>query len=469
MQTHQWSLEQAIKALDARLCSAEELTQATLQRIQKYNPGLRAFLAVSEHAMAAARRADERRAAADGAGVPLLTGVPVAIKDLLDTADLPTTYGGRHFQGHTPSRSASVVRRLEEAGAIIIGKTNLHEYAFGTTTENPHYGNTVNPWNRSKIAGGSSGGSSAALVAGLCFAAIGTDTGGSIRIPAALTGHVGFKPTYGLVSKTGVFPLAASLDHVGPMTRTVADAAILLNLLAGYDPEDSGAVQQPVRDYTRRLQATPLRIGVPRSFFFDKCHVNVLQVVQQALLDLERSGHQLIEVDVPLIDEVPDAQTVVINSEAFAVHATQFRNNPAAYGEDVRRRLEGAAEVRGHQYVKAMAFRKTFRLGLDRLFQQIDVLATPTTPLVATDVGQLKAHIRAQEVNVRAHLTRYTNPWNLSGLPALSIPCGLSQDGLPVGLQLVGPWFGDAKLLDVGRRLEERIGWNAVAPDYRNE
>lgn len=437
-----------------------------LQRIQRYNPGLRAYLAVSEQALEEARNADRQRAV--GSPAKPLAGIPIAVKDLFDTESLPTTYGGLHFR-HTPvTTTATVVRKLQAAGAIVIGKTNLHEYAYGTTSENAHYGNTVNPWNRAKIPGGSSGGSSAALTAGLCTAALGTDTGGSIRIPAALTGHVGLKPTFGLVSKAGVFPLASSLDHVGPMTKSVSDAALLLEIMAGYDPLDQDSVRTPDRSYQPvAMHPHRVSIGVPKGFFFDKCHSSVLQVVQGALQQLQDNGFQFREVTVYDAEEVPDMQTITIASEAFAVHRIQLQKQPSLYGADVRQRLEGAKDIPGYRYVEAQNFRQRFRENLDRLFETVDVLVTPTTPLVATDVGQTKAHIRAQEVNIRGHLTRYTNPWNLSGYPAITLPCGLSSDGLPVGLQVVGSRFSEHKLLSVAKLFEDIFGFVSVAPDYR--
>ncbi|MCL6594106.1 MAG: amidase, partial [Alicyclobacillus sp.] len=404
---------------------------------------------------------------AQGLPVGPLAGVPIAVKDLFDTADMPTTYGGRQHTSQQPAADATAVQRLRAAGAILLGKTNLHEYAYGTTNENPHYGPARNPWNRAKITGGSSGGSSAALAAGLALAALGTDTGGSIRIPAALCGHVGFKPSFGLVSKAGVFPLAPSLDHVGPMTQTVADAATLMAVLAGPDPRDPDAVRQPALHWQRPAPRQPIRVGIPRTFFYDKCHSGVLQTVQAALHKLQDNRFVFVEVDVPLIHEVPEAQACIIASEALAVHEPLLKRSPERYGADVRQRLTAGYEVRGHQYVLATQFRRRFRAALTELFTDLDALVTPTTPLTATDIGQQKAHIRAHEVYVRAHLTRYTNPWNLSGLPAVSLPCGLAPDGLPVGLQWIGPPFADDTLLAIAQQAEAALGWQPVAPEYR--
>lgn len=466
MESHTWSISEARLAIEQRTCSAEELTQSFLSRIKSYNTGLHAYLTISETALAEARKIDELHSRGLLKNLPL-AGVPIAVKDLFDTVFMPTTYGGRH-EWHRPSANATVVHKLQKAGAIILGKTNLHEYAYGTTTENPHYGNAANPWNKAKIAGGSSGGSAVAVAAGLCTAALGTDTGGSIRIPSALAGHVGLKPTFGLVSKAGVFPLAASLDHVGPMTRNIVDAGVLLKVLAGYDPLDDSSLRVPVKNYLPKdIHRKALKIGVPKNFFFDKCHTHVLQTVQNALQQLQDNGFQLREVTVPDVEGVPDMQSATISSEAYFIHQDQFQKFESLYGWDVRQRLADSKNTRGYKYVEAQQFRARMSRNLERLFRNVDILLTPTTPLVATDIGQTKAHIRAQEVNIRAHLTRYTSPWNLTGLPALTLPCGLSPDGLPVGLQIVGPRLSERKLLTAGKLLEDVFQWNSLAPEYR--
>ncbi len=306
-----------------------------------------------------------------------------------------------------------------------------------------------------------------ALTAGLCTAALGTDTGGSIRIPAALCGHVGLKPSYGLVSKAGVFPLAPSLDHVGPMTKSVADAALLLSVMAGVDVRDPSTVRLPVRSYTGTPLQRPIRLGIPVNFFFEQCHPTVLQTVHTALQQLQSSGVELCEVEIPMMSDVPEMQNVVIGSEALAVHEELFATRKDEYGDDVRRRLEASRSIRGSQYVTAADFRARFRSALNTVFATVDAVVTPTTGLPATDIGQWKAHVETLEVNVRAHLTRYTNPWNLSGLPALSLPCGTSPDGLPVGLQLVGPMYSDAKVLQVAARVEAVLGGTTLAPEFR--
>lgn len=468
MKPHHFTIEQTHQALRLKEISATELIRYFLQRITDRDATLHAFIWVNqEEALHRAQQLDMQ--IANGLPLSPLAGIPIAIKDLFDIKGMPSTYGGRHFVNHYPSTTATAVKRLVAAGAIVVGKTNLHEYAYGTTTENPHFGNARNPWNRAKIAGGSSGGTAVSIVSGSSIAGLGTDTGGSIRIPAALTGHVGLKPTYGYVSKYGVFPLANSLDHVGPMAKTVHDTALILETIAGYDPLDTTSAHSPFRSpastSSKRLQ--DIRLGVPRQFFFDKCHANVLQVIHQTLQDLERKGVTLVEVDIPAIADVPDAQNVLIGCEAVDSHS-ELLHQSDVYGTDVRRRLEADRQIPGYDLVRVMRFQREFQHRVSMLFDSsIDAIVTPTTPITATDIGQFKAHIKAIEVNVRGHLTRYTNPWNFSGLPAISLPCGLAADGLPVGLQFIGSAFSDTTLLQTAAAIEKCFEWNAIAPEYR--
>jgi aspartyl-tRNA(Asn)/glutamyl-tRNA(Gln) amidotransferase subunit A len=462
---HEWTIKETLTALESQQISATELFDLFIQRIHRYNAELGAFITVCENERHKALAVDERRRRGERLGP--LAGVPIAMKDLIDTHGIRTTYGGLHYRDHVPTKSATVVKKLEDAGAIIIGKANLHEYAYGTTNENPHYGHARNPWAPDKVSGGSSGGSSVAIVAGLATAAVGTDTGGSIRIPSALTGHVGLKPTYGLVSRAGVFPLAPSLDHVGPMTKSVEDAAILLNVMSGFDPQDEGSRRIPVSSYISHNLTQQIRIGVPQNFFFELCHPDVKAVVHKALETLEQNGFTLVECKVDDIEEVPEMQRIVITSEAFAVHRTLYAASPEQYGEDVRNRLTASKETLGHEYVSALEFRKRFQEKMAKQFTDIDVLLTPTTPLPAVDIGTWTTVIDGQEVQVRGHLTRYTNPWNFSGLPALSVPCGLTKDHLPVGLQLVGSAYSERKLLAIGKKIESCLSWRTVAPQFR--
>ncbi|MCY0886915.1 MAG: amidase [Alicyclobacillaceae bacterium] len=448
------TLAQNSRDLQQQHISAEELCTQCLAQITAGNPSLHAFIHVHEDVVKEARAIDEQRARNET--LPPLAGIPIAIKDLFDTSHLPTSYGGR-AHGHAPARAdATAVLRLRQAGALIIGKTNLHEYAFGTTSENPHFGTVKNPYGRGKIAGGSSGGSAVAVATGMAPAALGTDTGGSIRIPAALCGVVGFKPTYGSIDVTGVFPLAPSLDHVGPLTRTVDDAAWLFSLLTA--PSTSAMLRMSAADhpYIPIPLTGPIRVGIPKNHFFEKCHQGVNDTVQAALRVLASQWLCPIDVSVPHMDVLPEWQRILITTEAYSVHAETLATSRALYGSDVSERLESALDIRAPQLLEAQRGQAMIREEMNRLFDQIDVLVTPTVPMTATDTGQSKAFLGALEVPVRSHLNRYTNPFNFSGLPAISIPCGWNA-GLPVGLQVIGAAHSERKLLSIAKLFEAAL------------
>lgn len=440
----------------AKKLSSVEVTQRYLERIASYDPVLNAYITIcADDVLEAAKTADQQLASGQAKGV--LQGIPIALKDLFFTREAPTTAGSKVLQDSFPQEDAVVWKRLKDAGALLLGKTNLHEFAYGTTTENPHYGAVHNPWDLMRIAGGSSGGSAAAVAADLAPAALGTDTGGSIRIPAACSGVVGVKPTYGLVSKRGVLPLAYSLDHVGPMTRSIRDAALLLQLIAGYDVEDPSTVQREKEQYDRLLGTSlrGLRIGYDESFFFAQTDEQVKQRVRAVLKLCEEAGAMLEMVDVPMIYEVATYQAIVISSEALLVHEKWLAESAVLYGEDVRQRLASGQQYTAVDYARAVEFRDRFRRAMTQLFLQIDVLITPTIPFTATPIGDYEVLVGEEPQAIRPNLTRFTNPFNLSGLPALSLPCGHSEQGLPIGVQLVGAPFSEARLFQVGSYLEQ--------------
>lgn len=454
---------QALTLLERREISAEELTTKYLRQSHQYNPTLHAYIHIDEAALVRAREIDRRRATGESLG--RLAGVPIAMKDLIDTKLLPTTYGGRHYKNHYPQHSAFVVERLEAEGAIIIGKTNLHEYAYGVTNENPHFGTARNPWNPKHVTGGSSGGNSSALMAGLAVGAVGTDTGGSIRIPAALCGHVGLKPTYGRVSRSGVFPLSPTLDHVGPMTKTARDAALFLDVMAGHDRADDSSSTRPVPALTDLGSLGEIRIGVPSNFFFETCNPEISAAIQKRIDELP-GPKKVIPIFIPMMDELPQMQNIIISSEARHVHEELLHTEEELYGEDVLSRLKLADDVRGYEYVQALDYRKRFIQQMTDVFLNVDVIITPTTPIFAPTIGQSTITIEGEELPVRPQLTRYTNPWNFSGLPAITIPCGVGENGLPIGMQIVACQFGEAKLLQVAYAFEDMFQFPTIAPRY---
>ena len=433
-------LAQVAAALRRRTVSPLELLEAYQQRIGPAAE-LRAFITPpGERARREAQRAQQQLARRQAGA---LLGVPIAVKDLFATRGLRTTAGSRILRDWVPSKDAELVTRLRAAGAVIFGKTNLHEFAYGVTTANPWWGVARNPRDVRRSPGGSSGGSAIAVVAGLCAAALGSDTGGSIRIPASLCGCVGLKPTYGLLPLDGVVPLGWSLDHAGPLARTVEDAGILLDALSG-----GRAWKQAQRVTTRGL-----RVGILHDSVVKPVQPGVSRLVQEAAAALGRNGLRIRDVRVPEMAWTVVTQLVTLRAEASAAHARWIRARPRAYGPDVRIRLQLGALIAGADYVLAQRMRAKIKDAVRGIFDEIDVLLLPTTPITAPIVGERTVHWRSGAEPVESALVRLTAPFNLTGVPALSVPYG-EVSGLPVGLQLVGRWNDEARVLAVGRLIE---------------
>jgi aspartyl-tRNA(Asn)/glutamyl-tRNA(Gln) amidotransferase subunit A len=440
----------------ARRLSPVEVVRTLLGRIEADETN--SFVTVTaERALEQAARAEGEILAGRYKGP--LHGIPVAIKDIFHTRDVRTTMGSAHYAGHVPDHSATVARKLEEAGSILIGKTNTHEFAYGPTGDQSHFGPTKNPHDTRRITGGSSGGSGAAVAANLCYGALGSDTGGSIRIPAALCGIVGMKPTYGRVSKRGVFPLSWSLDHVGPMTRTVEDNALVLNALAGHDPQDLYSVDLPPEDFTRDLERvlSGVGVGVPTSFYTENVDEKVEAHLGEVAAVFTTLGAQVREVEIPNLWETLHAQRLILASEAYAVHEESLENEPEKFGEEVRERLMDGGRPKAYRYANARRRGMLATGEFDRALHGVDVLLTPTLPIVATEIGQREVSIGDYEESVRSALTRFTGPTDLTGHPSLSVPCGTTASGLPVGLQLIGRRFEEAGLYRFGHAYEEVV------------
>jgi aspartyl-tRNA(Asn)/glutamyl-tRNA(Gln) amidotransferase subunit A len=427
-----------------------------LERIQRLDPKLTSYITVTaESALEDARRAEQQ--AVTGANRGPLHGVPVALKDLFDTTGVKTTAGAKILADRVPATDATVTRKLREAGAILLGKLNMHEFAFGVTTDNPHFGTCRNPWDTKCIPGGSSGGSGAAIAAGLCYAALGSDTGGSIRIPASLCGITGLKPTYGRVSRTGVLPLAWSLDHAGPMTRTAEDAALVLQVIAGHDPTDPGSADVPVPDYTAERPVRGLRIGLPRRYFFEQVDAEVQAAVEQVAQTLRAEGVSVHDVDIPDIELAGLAFAPIISAEAAAYHARWLAERPQDYGDDVRQRLTQGALYPATQYINAQRLRRHVVDGFHTALREVDLLLTPTIPITAPEIG-------GTVVATPNPLTRFTFPLDVCGFPALSIPCGFDGRGLPIGAQLIARPFDEATVLSAGRAYQRLTDWHTRRP-----
>jgi aspartyl-tRNA(Asn)/glutamyl-tRNA(Gln) amidotransferase subunit A len=444
--------------------SPVELTDAYLERIERLDPTIGAYITVTpERARADARRAAEELATGHDRGP--LHGIPIGLKDLFDTAGVRTTGGTNLWTNRVPNQDSAVARKLREAGTVLLGKLNLDEVAAGAGTENPHYGTTHNPWDLTRIAGGSSGGSAAAIAASLALATMGSDTGGSVRWPAALCGVVGLKPTYGRVSPAGAVALAWTFDHAGPITRTVEDAALLLVAIAGYDPNDFSTVPVPVEDYASKLSQglAGLRVGVARAYFFERLDDEVRLAVEQALTVLRELGALVHDVDLGWKAEHSAAWSTIARAEAKHYHDEILPNQPDDHPE-------GVGWIRAWEMPSGADLVAAFRHQRDAIEAQrqvlsaVDVVVLPTAPLPAPLIGQSKVAYGGIEEGRNVAALRCGMPFNVSGLPALSAPCGFTQAGLPIGLQIVGRTFDEATVLRVGHQYEQVTEWHRRRP-----
>lgn len=455
------TLREASEALRAKQLSPVELARASLERIAADEPRLNAYVRLTEdRALAAARQAEREIGAGHWRGE--MHGVPVAVKDLVDIAGLPTTCSSKVRHDHVAAADAACVERLERAGAVIVGKTHTHEFAYGITTPT-----TGNPWDVEHIPGGSSGGSGATLAARGCFMAIGTDTGGSIRIPAALCGTVGLKPTFGRVSRFGIASLSWSLDHAGPLARTVGDVAVSLGVLAGFDPRDPGSADVPVGNYLPELElgVRGLRIGVPRNFFFDHVEPEVERNVRDAIARLQAEGATLVDVEVPMVDMIEAVEFGLCLPEASAYHRAMINERAELYEPDVRTFLEAGLLVPAVDYIAAQRQRTLIQAAWRRMFDGIDALIGPAVAAVATRRDQVAVRWPdGTEETASSVFIRLSAPANVTGLPSISVPCGAGRGGLPTALQVIGKAFGEARILRIARACERGAGGPPMLP-----
>jgi aspartyl-tRNA(Asn)/glutamyl-tRNA(Gln) amidotransferase subunit A len=445
----------------AREVSPVEVTEACLARIETVGPGLHAFIHVDADAALRTARIREAEAKAGRSRGPL-HGVPLAHKDLFVWGGRAASCGTAIPEYFRAEHDATAVARLEAAGAVTLGRLNLAELALGPFGDNAHHGDAETPWRAGHCAGGSSSGSGAAVASGLAYGALGTDTGGSIRLPAACCGVVGLKPTYGRVSRAGGMPLSWSLDHVGPLARTVRDAAILLGVIAGPDPRDATASAQPVPDYVAALDrpVAGLRVGVPDRYYEEGLDSEVATAFRRAIDGLRGLGAEVNECPVPDPTILNDLANLIARSESAAVHTRIVRESPHALQPAVRERLEIGFHVSAHDYLQAMRLRaRATRTFVDDVFGRIDILVAPTIPEPAPALALVKAGPPADVVRRMGRFSRLTRPWNALGLPTLSVPCGFSADGRPVGLSLIGRPFDEATVLRAGHAYEQAAGW----------
>jgi aspartyl-tRNA(Asn)/glutamyl-tRNA(Gln) amidotransferase subunit A len=459
------SIAEAGALIVRRQVSPVELTDAYLAQLERQNPLLNAYVTVTGDAAREEARAAEREIGSGTYRGPL-HGIPIALKDLYDTKGVRTAAGSKILWDRVPDEDSAVTTLLRAAGAISLGKTNTHEFAYGVTTNNPHFGATRNPWNPDCIPGGSSGGSGAAVAAGMAAMAMGSDTGGSIRIPAALCGTVGLKATHGRVSTAGVIPLSWTLDHAGPLTRTVEDAALVLNAIAGYDPNDAMTVPMPVDDYTRDLAAgvRGLRLGVPRAGFFEAIDPEVARAVEEAIGVYRTLGATVEDMDGTALWNARQAVSDIMLADARHYHAAWLRDRPEEYGEDVRDRLMRRTDMSADEFIAAMRVRAAVTAETARLMTRYDGLLLPTTRIPAPPIAGQTIIIDGQEVFAPNILTSNTNPFNLPGMPALSLPCGFTATGLPIGLQVVTRRWDEVTALRIAAAYERATDWHTRRP-----
>jgi aspartyl-tRNA(Asn)/glutamyl-tRNA(Gln) amidotransferase subunit A len=450
-----WTLTEAAQALESRTVSSEELTKLCLARISRLDRSLNAFITLDEDsAIAQARECDRQRKA--GRAVSSLHGVPIALKDNIDTAGVRTTAAAGVFKDRVPAEDAEVTRRLKAAGVVMLGKLNLDEMAFEGTGTTGCFGPAHNPWNPDRITGGSSAGSAAAVAAGLCFGSVGSDDGGSVRIPGAFCGVVGFKTSYGRVSTRGVVPSAYSMDTIGPIARSVEDAARILQVIAGFDPMDAITLNEAVPDYALALHAPieNLRLGVPRDYFFEGLHPDVSSAVEDAIRHLKGRVREVRDVALPRLQIAENGSYDV---ELYHYQKPFFDKSPELYHPWSQRQMNQLKQVQLVQYVETLKRVRECRRDIRRIFADVDVLALPTmrepAPLISETIN---------ETHQRPHSN--TSPFNHFGTPAITVPCGFSKDGLPIGLQLVGAPFHEPVVLSIACAYQQSTDWHRRMP-----
>lgn len=458
------SIEPAARLLRRREISPVDLVETALARIDAASDKLYVFLTVlADEARQQAKKAEReiRRGLVRGP----LHGIPISLKDNFATRGIRTTAGSKILADWVPDADSDAAKSLAQAGAILLGKTNMHEFAYGITGENPHYGSSRNPWAPERISGGSSGGSAVAVATGMGFASVGTDTGGSIRIPSSLCGIVGLKPTFGLVSTTGVVPLGISFDHVGPLARTVTDACVMLEAMAGKYPRGE---MWPDYRKLRKSQPRRFRIGLPNEFFFEHVDSEVRRVVESAAKQFESLGARIEGVALPRLTRAVDQAANLVVAEASAYHESQgyFPARAAEYGDDVRGHLEFGHKLLAVDYLRGLTAHREVVEDFEAAFEKVDVILAPTSPIPAPPVGEKQVRVAGErETATRAELLRFTRPANITGMPAISIPCGFTGDGLPVGMQLLGGRWSEARLLAIALAYEEATEWRKRHPN----
>lgn len=458
--------EKLARLIQSKEISPVELTKTVLNHAENNQKQLNAYIHfMRDCAEKAAKKAEKEILQGNYRG--MYHGIPIAIKDNIYVKNEWTTMASKIHRDFKSSYDATVVERLKDAGAILIGKLNMHEYAWGITTNNPHYGACRNPWDIEKIPGGSSGGSGAAVAADMCVASLGTDTAGSIRIPAAACGIIGLKPTYGRVSNYGSYPLSYTLDHIGPMTKTVKDAAGLLEVIAGFDAKDRSSANQPVEKYTEQVSGNvkDLVIGVNEAYFFNHVDRGIEKLVRKGIETLVDMGAKVEKIEIPSIDKTEWIGMITTTSESATIHDKNLTERLKDYGKDIQSSFESFMAPSAVKYLQAQQMRETLREDFRKVFTKADVIISPTLPVMPPKVGKVFADLNGEKVDLATQFMRFNFPGNLTGLPAISVPCGLKDD-MPVGMQIIGPPFAEGTILNVAFALEQTDPLNSKKPKY---
>ena len=459
------AISEVAELVESGRLSPVELTRAHLERIEATEPALNSFITLlAEGALDQAAAAE--REIAGGTYRGPLHGIPIGLKDLYYTKGIRTTVGSRILRDFVPDYDAAVVERFNDAGAVLLGKLQMHEFALGATSVNPHDGPAHNPWDVSRITGGSSGGSGSSVASGQCMATLGSDTGGSIRIPGGLCGIVGMKPTFGLISRYGVHPLSWSLDTVGPMTRTALDAAIVMNALAGHDPRDPSSAQVPNQDYTAGINdgIDGLRIGIPDDFFYDVIDEEVSAAICEAAGILAELGAVVERCSIPALNYALGISSTILVTEAAETLLTHMRERPEDIGADVRARLYLGAMTPAVDYVKAQRARAAYNEQLADAMSDYDLLLAPTAAVGAPGIDQEFVEVGGKMENALSLMSRLTRPFNITGQPAVSVPCGFTSEGMPIGMQLAGRMWEDSVVLRAAHAFERATEWHTRRP-----
>lgn len=466
MSNHQILLpvSELAELIKTKQLTSVELTKMVLKQAHHLNPEINAYISFrDEQALAEAAKMDKE--IAEGKYRGPLHGIPMAIKDNIYVGGEVTTMASKYHENFVSKDDSTVIAKLKEAGVVLLGKLNMHEYAWGITNNSPHFGPVKNPWKLEKIPGGSSGGSGAAVTAGMTPITLGTDTAGSIRIPSSACGLIGLKPTHGLVAKYGCFPLAWTLDHIGPMARTVDDAAIVLQTIAGFDPRDPTSKQAPKSDYLANINDSLKGkvIGIEEEYFFKDVDAPIEKLVREQIAKLEAQGATIKKVKIPALQNSEYAELITSLSEAGTIHYEQLKKDPNHYGDDIRMLFELGALPSAVEYLQAQQMRRELKAQFKAVLDEIDVIIAPTLPVLPNDIGSDIAMINGKEVDLLNHIIRFTGPSNLTGLPSLSIPVGMAE-GLPVGMQIIGKAFDEVTVFNIAKHVEKSVGFDYIAP-----